>query len=291
MSRAERLFTGLLVAALAGAGWVCYRAQARQAATLSRISALESRLIFSSAQRAQTADRLLAGIERAICLMNNQPRDLPILRRSERLRAHTQALLDTLQALRQQAQPSSSQPAQTLHLAKQLDAYCTSVKIPLLLNQPSTTQMLRALQGPPASRAAALTYFGLLLRRGEVAALTREAIKASSNYDGFDVIRPLAVPAAITVAPGTEYRAQLLLAWLGRATSCSMQPVAEVNGGSISARAGQPLPVSFRILAAKASQPDTVRTQWQGLVRLRRHPADTVLSIAVPYLIVRRTAL
>jgi hypothetical protein len=291
MSRHNYLFAGLLVAAMAGAAWACYQAQARQVATLARISALESRLIISNEQREQVANGTLAGIERVICLRNNQPSDLLVLRSSERIRARTQSLLDTLRTLRRQAQPSNYGPAQTLRLAEQLDAYCISVKMPLILNRPSAVQMLRALQGPPASRAAALTYIGLLLRRVEAAALTQEAMKASNNYDGFDVIRPLAVPAATTVAPGAEYHAQLLLAWLGRATSCSMQPIAEVNGVSISARAGQPLPVSFRISAAKPGQPDTVRAQWQGLVRLRRYLADTVLQVAVPYLVVKRATL
>jgi hypothetical protein len=138
---------------------------------------------------------------------------------------------------------------------------------------------------PPPAALAILTHLEAQLRRYEAQALQTQAEKMGSNYDGFDRIAPLAVPAAETVAPSGIYEARLFLAQLGHRDRCNMEMTA--NGQPLTQPNGLGMQVQFAVPARRPGQPDTVRAHWRGTIRGLLLPADTVLQLAVPYLIVQ----
>jgi hypothetical protein len=292
MSRPQQLFTGLLVAALAGAGWVYYQAQARQTATLGRITALENRLISSNQQGVRYAKSTVASIGVAVRKNGNPVRDMAVLQQAKEIQSRTQALLDTLHQLRQAWQTTDRTelgqlPAQLYDYVAFIENFVPDAS---LLNHTSTRTEAFGWLGeydttrePKPAALALLTKLEAQVRRVEAEALASQAQKIGYSC-GFDKISLFARPASETVAPGAVYQAQLMLAQ----AASSGRAQFSVNGRELltDPATGQAA-VHFKIPAACPGQPDTVRAAWHGRVQLTWAAGDTVLEITVPYLIAK----
>lgn len=285
MNRPGRLFAGLLVVALAGAGAAYYWAQTRQAATLGRIMALEKRLIISNGQRAKDAKNTVAGIGVVVRKNYNQAKDMAVLQQAKEIESRTQGLLDTLHQLRQSWQVAGHH-TELRQFPAQLDQYVAFLKTyaldaPLLNHQSGRTKAVGWLgefdtaHGPRPAALALLTKLETQVRQMEAEALANQAQKVGSGCDlCFDRIGALAIPAAETVAPGAVYQAQLMLL-LGTSTS-QAQFSANSREVPTDPATGQAA-VHFKIPAARPGQPDTVWATWHGRVQLPWADGDTVL--------------
>lgn len=295
MNRPERLFTGLLVVALAGAGLAYYRAQARQTAIFSRISALENRLINSNEQRAKDAKNTVASISVVVRKHRNQASDMAVLQQAKEIQSRTQTLLDTLHQLRQSWQVAGH-PTELRQLPAQLNQYVVFLQTftpnaPLLNHKSPQTEAVGWLgefdtaREPRPAALALLTKLEMQVRQLEWEALMNQAQKVGSGCDlCFDRIGAFAIPASETVAPDATYQAQLMLL-LGTSTSRAQF---SVNGHEVPVdpATGQAA-VRFRAPAARLGQPDTVRATWHGRIQLPWADGDTVLETSVPYFIVK----
>jgi len=293
MSRPERIFTGLLVAALAGAGWTYYWAHARQAATLGRITALENRLMASNQQRAREAKNTAAAISEVVRKNHNQAHDMAVLQQVQQIQDSTQLLLARLHQLRQLWQSTASQP-EIDALPAQIDRYVDFIRqfVPEIppLTKPSAQTATVGWLGefdmatePQPARLAQLTKLEAQIQQEAAEALESQANKVGSECICFDKIAAFAVPTSRTVAPGALYEAQLMLI---KAAS-SLRPTMSADEQALPVDpAGQGL-VRLRVPRLRPGQPDTVRARWHGLVRLRGRTADTVLAVTVPYFIVK----
>jgi hypothetical protein len=292
MGRPKRLFTGLLVAALAGAGWAYHRAQARQAATLGRITALESRLISSNEQRAKIARSALYGIATRANKMDNQAKDMVVFQQAKEINSRTETLLDTLHHLRQSWLVADRRELRQFPI--QLYQYVAFIRnfvpnAPLLNHTLSNNEAISGLgkfdmsPRPKPAALALLTKLETQVRQMESEALMQQAQKVNS-WGGFDRIGAFAIPASETVAPGAVYQARLMLL-LGTSTS---QARFSANGREVPTdpATGQAA-VRFKIPAARPGQPDTVRAEWGGRVQIPWAAGDTVLEATVPYFIVK----
>lgn len=294
MNRPERLFAGLLVAALAGAGWAYYRAQTRQAATLGRITALENRLIDSNGQRAKAAKNTVAGIGVAVRKNYNQAKDMAVLQQAKRIQNRTQALLDTLHQLRQSWQVAGHHtelgqfPAQLDQYVVFLQPYAPDVS--LLNHQSGRTKAVGWLgefdtaREPKLATLALLTKLETQIRQVEWEALMYQAQKIGTTADSFEKIGAFAAHTSEIVSPGSVYQAQLILAiayW-------NRRPQFSANGRKlpINSATGQAM-VHFNIPTPRPGQPDTVRATWHGRIQLPWADGDTVLETTVPYFIVK----
>ncbi len=292
MSRPKRLFTGLLLAALAGGGWAYYRAQAQQAATLSCITALENRLIISNGQGARNAKNTVASIGVAVRKNGNPAHDMAVLQQAKEIQSRTQTLLDSLHQLRQAWQTADRTelgrfPVQLYYYVDFIETFVPDAS---LLNHVSTRTEAGGWLGefdtarePKPAALALLTKLEAQVRRVEAEALASQAQKVGYSC-GFDKISLFARPASETVALGAVYQAQLMLAQaaiLGRtqfsANGCEL-PIDPATGQAA---------VHFKIPAARSGQPDTVRATWHGRVQLLWAAGDTVLETTVPYFIVK----
>ncbi len=292
MSQLDRLFTGLLVVALASAGWVYYRAQARQAATLVRITALENRLISSNRQGERYAKNTVSSIGVAVRKNGNPARDMAVLQQAKEIQSRTQALLDTLHQLRQAWQTTDQTelgqlPARLYDYVAFIEDFVPDAS---LLNHASARAEVVGWLGefdtarePKPAALALLTKLEAQVRRVEAEALASQAQKVGYPC-GFDKISLFARPASETVAPGAAYQAQLMLAQA--ATIGRTQFSANGREVPIDPATGQAA-VHFKIPATLPGQPDTVRAAWHGRVQLPWAAGDTVLKITVPYLIVK----
>jgi hypothetical protein len=295
MSRPKRLFTGLLVVALAGAGWAYYQAQAQQAATLARITGLENRLISSNKQRAKDAKSTVAGIGVAVYKHHNQSSDMIILQQAKEIQSRTQTLLDTLHQLRQSWQLAGHR-TELGRFSAQLDQYVAFLQTytpdaPLLNHQSGRTEALGWLsefdtaREPKPAALAMLTKLETQVRQVESEALMNQAQKVGSGCCFcFDRIGAFAIPASETITPGAIYQAQLMLL-LGTSTSRAQF---SVNGREvpINPATGQ-ASVQFKVPTARPDQPDTVRATWHGRMQMPWADGDTVLETTVPYFIVK----
>lgn len=136
---------------------------------------------------------------------------------------------------------------------------------------------------PKPASLALLTRLETQVRQVAAEALQGQSEKVA-YAGGFDIIRAFAAPASATVAPGQLYQARLGLAL---ATSSGRMHFSMNNQDlPVSTTSGQGM-AQFSAPAALPNQPDTVRAQWQGRVRLPWGATDTLLEIAVPYLIVK----
>jgi hypothetical protein len=288
MSRPERIFTGLLVAALAGAGWVYYRAQARQAATLGRITALDSRLAISNTQRAKSAKNTLFFIATTVNKKHNQATDMAVLQQAKEVQSRTQTLLDTLHQLRRSWQAADRTALQ--QLPAQLNQYIVFIKnflpdVPTQLSSASWLSDFDSAAAPKPTALALLTRLETQVRQLEAEALTHQAQKIGMGCDlCSDKIGASAIPTSETVAPGAVYQAQLML--LLSASTRQAQFSANGREEPLNPATGQAL-VQFKVPTARPGQPDTVRAAWHGRVQLPWAVGDTVLETTVPYLIVK----
>lgn len=285
-----------LVSSLGAAGYAYHRGQVRQTAALERISALEGHLAINNQQRAQTAAATVRSIAHYACDNRNPANDLAVLKYSEQILARTQTLVDTLHLVRQQLQRPDGPADLADQLPAQLNRYCAflnqaQIWVPLL-TQPSAETAASgwfgqfALQaGPRAAARAALTKLEAQLRRYEAQALRKQAERVGSRCIRFDPIRPLAVPISKTVTPGAEYQARLFLVQFGYGGYCNVRMTA--NGAALTEPGDQGMPVVIAVPPAQPGQPDTLRAQWHGRIQTQVYPGDTVLQVAVPYLIVK----
>ncbi len=285
MNQPDRLFTGLLLAALAGAGWAYYRAQAQQAATLGRITALENRLISSNEQREKDAKRTLLSIATVVNKHRHLISDMAVLQQAKEIQTRTQTLLDTLHQLQQAWQTDDR--TELGKLPAQLDQYILFIKryVPTQLASADWLGDFDSAAAPKPATLALLTKLATQVRQLEAEALTNQAQKVGSGCCFcVDKIGAFAIPAAETVAPGAIYQAQLMLL-LGTATR---QAQFSANGREVPTdpATGQAA-VHFKIPAARLGQPDTVRATWHGRVQLPWAAGDTVLETTVPYFIVK----
>jgi hypothetical protein len=289
MSRPKPLFTGLLIAALLGAASCAYyRAQARQAATLSRITALETHLIASNKQRKRFAKNTLLGIATAVGKNHNQAHDMVVLQHAKEIEARSNGLLDTLHQLRQYWQ-AAGQPRELRQLPTQLNQYVAFIRnfLPDVPMQLATANWLANFDAadPKPSALAQLTKLETQVRKVESEALERQVQQMAFEYV-FDKIGAFVAPASTTVAPGSVYQAQLMLV-----QSISTERIhfsADGREVPINPTTGQAL-VQFKVPAARPGQPDTVRAEWHGRVQLPWATGDTVLETTVPYFIVKPT--
>ncbi|MGI4865798.1 MAG: hypothetical protein ACRYFZ_17880 [Janthinobacterium lividum] len=294
MSQSKQLFTGLLVAALLGtAGYAYYWAQARQSATLARITALETRLMASNQQRARAANQTIFSLGEIVSKNHNQAHDMAVFQQAQQIQDSTQLLLAKLHQLRQLWQSTANKP-ETGTLPAQVDRYASFIQ-QFVLEMPSLTKSSAqtATVGwlgefdmatePQPARLAQLTKLETQVRQEAVEALESQARKVGSECICFDKIAAFAMPTSETVAPGALYEAQLVL----MKAASSLRPTMSADEQALLVDpAGQGL-VRLRVPRLRPGQPDTVRAQWHGLVRLRGHTADTMLAVTVPYFIVK----
>jgi hypothetical protein len=290
MKRPKLLLTGLLMVALAGAGWAYYQAQARRVATLTRIAALETRLAASNQQRARAAKQTLASIATVVDKNYNQAADVAVLQQTRAIQNHTETLLDKVYQLRQSWQVAGFRP-NLGELPAQLNQYALFIKKFL----PSETTQLAPTAGwlsdlnstivPQVAALAQLTRLETQVRQLAAIAIQTQAEKVGSKCCFcFDKIGAAAVPLAKTVAPGTTYQAQLML--IQAASTRRIHYSANSQELPVDPATGQAL-VQFDVPAARPGQPDTVRAEWHGRVQLPWAVGDTTLEITVPYFIVK----
>jgi hypothetical protein len=289
MSRLRRFFTGLLVVALAGAGWAYYQAQTRRAATLARLTALETRLMASNQQRARAAKNRWFSIATIVNKNYNQAADVAVLRQTEEIRNRTKALLDTLHRLRRFWQIAGHRP-ELGQLPAQLEQYGLFISKYSSDEPPQlafTAGWLSDFGGTAASKPATLALLTMLetqARQLEARALQTQAEKVGIKAFYFDRIGAAAIPVSKIVAPGGVYQAQLVL--LQAASTRRMRFSADGREVPIDPATGQAL-VQFRVPAARPDQPDTVRAEWYGRVQMPWPAGDTTLETTVPYFIIK----
>lgn len=293
MNLPERLFTGLLVVALAGAGYAYYQAQTRQAATLARIAALDTCLTTSNQQRARASNNTILSMSEAVRKNHNWAQDVVVLKQAKKIQTRTQTLLDTLHQIRQSWQVIGRR-TELQQLPEQLKHYVAFIRnfvpdAPLLNYASPRIESVGWLgevdtaREPKPAALALLTKLETQVRQVEAEALMYQAQKVGS-WCGFDKMGAFAAANSNTVAPGAIYQAQLALviaAWTsGRHFSADGRAVL------IDPATGQGL-VQFKVPAARAGQPDTMRAAWHGRVQIPWAASDTVLETTVPYFIVK----
>lgn len=289
-----RLFLLVLLASCLATGVYTYRrGQASQAARLAQIKDLAAQLATNNRQRAEANTATVRSIARIVCSNNNLAPDVAVLTQAQLIQARTQALVDTVNLLRQQAQHPATHPILASQVTRQLDRYAAFIKR-YSFKQTSLDQLLAvnnwfhqatSEQLPPLAALAALAPLEAALRRCETQALQTQAEKVGSKCLCFDIFFPLAVPTTETVAPGGIYQAQLFLAQSGHRDFCSMKMTA--NGVVLAQPNAPGMQVQFAVPARQLGQPDTVRAHWHGAIRGSLFPSDTVLQLDVPYLIVQ----
>ena len=284
-----------LAGGLAAGGYAYRRGQASQANRLACIEAVAAQLAANNAQCAEANAAMMRTITYYACRNRTQAADVAVLAQAQTIRGRTQTLLDTLNLVRQQLRSGAAGLGWPGSLGRQAKRYAAFIRRYFPAKTPfAPTLTITAAQGsfeqllagklPLPVALAGLTQLEVQLRRAETRALQTQAEKVGSNYDGFDKLVPLAVPTTDTVLPGGVYQAQLLLAQSSHWDFCNMDMTA--NGVPLTQRNSLGMQVEFAVPARRPGQPDTVRAQWHGTIRGPQFPGDTVLQLAVPYLIV-----
>jgi len=290
MSQPRRFLIGLLVSTLFGAaGFAYHRAQAQQTATLTCITALETRLMASNVQRARAAKSTWFNLATTVNKNYNQAADVAVLHETNEIRGRTKVLIDTLHQLRQSWQ--AGHRPELRQLPTQLGQYALFVK-KFLPDKPTqlvpTAGWLSGFDSTAAPKPAALALLTKLetqVRQLEARALQTQAEKVGTRCCFcFDRIGAAAIPLAKTVAPGAVYQAQLVL--MQAASTRGMHFSANGQAVPIDPATGQAL-VQFKVPAARPDQPDTVRAEWRGRAQMPWAAGDTTLEITVPYFIVK----
>ena len=286
----------LAVTLLGVAGYACYRGQARQAAALARIVALDNQLTANNQSGIKAMHNTVLSIEEAVSKNHNPAADVAVLRQAQAIERRTRSVLDTLHRLRQQWRAGTAHVA-IAQLTRQVDEYITYIHafVPdaVLLTQPTRQAAVTGWLGefylaaePTPAALAQLTKLEAQVGQVAAGALAQQAQKVGYNC-GFTKIGAFAVPTSETVAPGALYEAQLML----MKAASSLRPTMSADERTLPLDpAGQGL-VRRRVPRLRPGQPDTVRAQWHGLVRLRGRTADTVLAVTVPYFIVKSARL
>ncbi|RZK88251.1 MAG: hypothetical protein EOO62_37940, partial [Hymenobacter sp.] len=109
------------------AGYAYYLAQARRAATLARIAALETCLTTSNQQRARAAKNTLERLSETVRKAHNQAADVVVLQQARQIQDRTQLLLAKLHQIRQARQTLDSKPEMGALFA-QVDRYVSYIR-------------------------------------------------------------------------------------------------------------------------------------------------------------------
>ncbi|TYZ08418.1 hypothetical protein FY528_13295 [Hymenobacter lutimineralis] len=299
----------LISAAFGTAGWAYYRGQVRQQATVQQFTQLEPRLAANNRLAKQQDWTTIRGIKRALVRNRQQARDMAILHEAEQIGFRTQTIIDTLQTLRRQLSISKNNsgdsnalvtvaPTTITVLAAHLDSYAAFIR-QFVPNAAPLTQVFATYpkssefgafyfkERPLAAVLSTYTQLETQVRRYSAEALNYSAQKAAPGCSAFDIVVLQAVAESNTVAPGATYRSQLFLA----------QSISDVYFSEVSAN-GNPVQLlypghaklEFRLPSAGPAQPDTLRVQWQGVIRADGYPSDTAWQVTMPYFIVKPTA-
>ena len=270
--------------------------------------ALENRLAVNNRQGVQALTSTLSVINEAVAKNLNQRSDVAVLQQSQQITSRTKSIVDTLHifqlALRAAAHEaaigalhhpdagSQSVRITPRQLARQLDRYTAFIRnyipgAPALTQTspvPEGTTWLYANQSPVAAALASLTRLEAQVRRQAMEALSSQAQKVGNGCDlCFDRIGAMAVAESNTVAPGTEYEAQLFLT--SSASGYRLKMSAE--GKAIEVQPSGRGLVEIRVPPLRPGQPDTVRAQWQGNIQVQKGLTDTTLRVNAPYFIVK----
>lgn len=310
MKRPNPFLAPFFVGILLVTGVVLRRKQvAQKAVAMERIMALEARLAANNQQGARAMTRTVYGINVAVAKNQNQARDVVVLKESQWILSRTTSIADTLhrfqQALRAAAHEApagtlhhpetASQPAQITpqQLAWQLDRYTAFIRVyvpeapPLTQSVPEGTTWLYVDHAPVAAALASLTRLEAQVRRQATDALSHQAQKVGSGCCMcFDKIGAIAVATSNTVAPGDTYRAQLFLTQ----AASSYRPIMRADGKAIAVPPNGRGEVEIRVPPLRPGQPDTVRAQWKGSIRVKTALGDTTFQVIVPYFIVQHPA-
>jgi hypothetical protein len=283
----KQLTVILLTGTLGAAGYAYYQAQERQAATLTRITALETRLFASNQQGTQAARNIILDLSESVRRNRYQASSVAVLQQAEEIQSQTKAVIDTLHQLRQ-AWQTAGHRTELRQLPAQVNQYLLFIEkfLPDVPTQLASAGWVgdfdTTAEFKPATLAL-LTRLETQVRQVAAEALLKQSEKVV--YEGsFDKLGAFAAPASATVASGQLYQARLALA------------LATPSGRMHFSMNGQDLPtdltngqgvVQFSVPATLPNQPDTVRAQWQGRVQLPWGATDTLLEITVPYFIVK----
>ncbi|GAB3584037.1 hypothetical protein [Hymenobacter daeguensis] len=292
----QRIAAVLLLAGVGCAGWAYYRTQVQQGVLLNAIGAMDAALTTNNRQSERQAGVTVRVLAKEVCRNYMQARDVAVLSESQQILSRSQALTDTLRALRRQLQ-ATGKAIDLPELVRHLDRYSDFIHTYV----PYSRYLTREFPGPPDPNWLGRTYFEkvpleatwatltkleALVRRNERDALNTQAQKVGSCCMYFNWISAHAVPASASVAPGGEYQARLFLNEAVPLHRSNMQFTA--NGQTMPMDSIDALGhVAFAVPPAVPGQPDTVRAQWRGTVRLQMCPTDTVFEVDVPYLIVK----
>ncbi|GAA4358202.1 hypothetical protein GCM10023185_23600 [Hymenobacter saemangeumensis] len=234
---------------------------------------------------------------------------MEVLRMAEQIGLRTLSLTDTLQTLRRQlssARPlapfpnsyyssTTVEPAVVNELSRHLDRYVAFIRTSVpdavpLTKDPFTKPMREAFSAfyfeklPVAAVLTTYTRLEAQIRRYSEEALRNNAQKVGSSCCFcFDRIALQSVAESNTVVPGGTYRSQL---FLSQSISDVFFSEATVNGKSVELLYPGHAKVAFRTPQLNPGQPDTLRAQWQGVIRARDFPYDTAWRLTVPYFII-----
>ena len=282
-----------LAISLAGIGYVYHLGQVRQAALLTRIRALESRVAANNQLIARANHQMVRTIKHSTCRNHNQSRDQQVLRISQLIVARSQDLVDTLELIKRQLR----EPGTAILVARQLPAHLArhtaflrkyAPEIPTLSYESAPESggwwaRLISANIPVTTMAATLTQLTAQVRRYEKEALWQQAEKVNSHWN-FTRIEAVGLNASNVLAPGSVGEAQLFLAEAFTGYNTRMM----ANGNPVPIQPNGAGTVEFKVPAAQPNQPDTVQAQWHSAISLQTCPTDTVVELDVPYLIVKR---
>ncbi|RTQ52520.1 hypothetical protein EJV47_05775 [Hymenobacter gummosus] len=277
------------------------QSRADQAAQL-RLKFIDDTLLTTNDELSRDNDQAVKGIRAQVERNQRQPAELRVLRRAEAVHDSTRQLVDYLRGLRDRLLRQTDNE----HYFRQLGG---RREVAALLGGPGTAadtlhRQLRAYtrylrQVAPAADSAALppadfaeaSVAGALatLASQETRLLLREAAGLAALQRRVTVntldhsYRVLATAEDNVVAPGTTYRANLLLAAaLHRPTSFAMtangQPVAPGPDGF-----GQ---VEFAVPSLRGAARRQAR--WTATITVRQYGRDSTFRVQVPYTIVPR---
>ncbi|MCR5890059.1 hypothetical protein LRS06_20235 [Hymenobacter sp. J193] len=302
------LLLALTSAAFGTAGWAYYRGPVRQRAVVRQFTQLDLRLAANNRLAEQQDRTTIRGIKRVVGRNRNNIRDVAVLRRAEQIGFRTQTIIDTLQTLRRQLSTAKAStqnsstlvtvaPASITVLAAHLDSYVAFIRqfvpnaAPLTqvfatYSKPSEFGAFYFKNRPLAAVLSTFTQVEAQIRRYSEEALMSQIMRVNSEGI-FNMIALQAVAESKTVAPGAAYRSQL---FLGQTISDGHFQKATVNGKPVQLLYPGHAKVELQTAPAGPAQPDTVRAQWQGVIRAEGYPSDTAWQVTVPYFIVKPTA-
>ena len=312
MPKMTRLL-GILVAAvvLSATGWLYHRGQLRQQATLRQLAITEKRVAANNEIANQEAHSIIHGIQFSTLQNEKQTRDIVVMRDAERIGHRTQTLTDTLRTLRRQLEATTNITKRTnvasttlltdKKLVKAVERYLAFIQKfspHASLTPTSFSDLVDKVDGvteeltnglPLGVELAIYTQLEAQLHLLSRMVLIQEAVQVPSCCFCFTRTRLLSVPASDTVAPEAIYNAQLFLGQAANDLDVTDITATLADGRIVQAQLDGPQQgaIEFQVPAAQANQPDTVRAQWQGMIKVHSYPHDTVWQLTVPYFIVK----